>query len=741
MADKENQRQILSYDYETQKIKIEQKTSTSQKASEMVTKIKEIKWDFEEKSGGFFIPKLMKICDKIYGDKSSRNMQKSKKENKKNEMAEQIRYLYSKIPKPRENKFKCNIKINEKTNSIKIDYYCLCSIGNLIMSILENIINQTNYQQLLFDIINQNNFSSIFDTKIWEGTLFQYKNALNKIETINFSLSSSHDSSIELENVFLFSFFYRVLFQNVKHVTINLDETKINNIYNTDKNPYKIENNYVCAFGQKFEKLFIANFIITDLISNYEKLSALRIVMSESYINEMNYIFGEQFDKYAENIKKKNCLIYFRKLMFVETISTLRVTFNCLDTFLFKEIVHLIAQHRDLEYLELELFNDQKTYNFRKLYLNYLALHGSDIDPNLNEKYQVIIFPYVDDISQIPEIIDEEKIPDLLFKDFRKNLKDLKILLNDFVKTFKGIYLDTTPYEELIKYDNYNIEIILFVFTIIAALEKSKMLIALELKCLNIKYESVLQIKNKICKLLEDNGNLIDLSECKVLESLTFNMEGISELIDFNKLPYHSLKKLFIEINCISDLKNLVNSFKCQKDNIQQLKEVYININLFEEDTILNELIEMFKYIPSSLEILRIIVDNEINLEYLMRVLKLIQKNQKNNQYVTYFNCHSTEIEELAKNENEKFDGLQKIFENNDIFFVGKYDKISTNSNKIKMTLLKYPENNITIPVVYCLDKKIKEVSNEILQKDKSKIYSKIFGYFKKPQDIYVTLE
>ena len=57
-------------------------------------------------------------------------------------------------------------------------------------------------------------------------------------------------------------------------------------------------------------------------------------------------------------ISKKLSLLYFRKLMLIKTISKLSLTINSLDTFLFREIINLIALHHDAQDLELQLFSE-----------------------------------------------------------------------------------------------------------------------------------------------------------------------------------------------------------------------------------------------------------------------------------------------------------------------------------------------------------------------------------------------
>ena len=321
--------QILNYDTEKHIF-----TKTVSNISDLFIKIRELNWDYSEKDPQFDL-KYMKSVEALLEKEKSKN--ESKKKNMRgNEDAELIKIIYHSLPRPEENQFKCNIIFNEEDpKSLRIDYYCLTSIGNIIMYILKNIIKENNFPQLLNEVLD-NNFMRIMDIQLWGKSIIQFKNIFNGIENLNFCLSGPHDDDIDLNYSILFSYFYKVLFPKIKNVTINLNQSRINNIYNVDKNPYKIKEADVIAFCKKFEKLFLSNLIITNLIANTENLTALRILMCESFINEINYIFDKEFEKsqFRELISKKNSLLYFRKLLMIKTILKLSLTINSLDVFL-----------------------------------------------------------------------------------------------------------------------------------------------------------------------------------------------------------------------------------------------------------------------------------------------------------------------------------------------------------------------------------------------------------------------
>ena len=163
--------EILNYDIETHSF-----VKTSKNLGDMVTKVRELNWDYSEKDYEFDL-RYMKIVDTLFKEKIKIQ---SKRNTKSNEDAELVKYLYSQIPKPKENTFKCNIVFyGDDLKSLRIDYFCLSSIVNIIMNILDNIINQNNFSKLLSEVIEENNFSRIMDIALWGKSIMKYKDEEN----------------------------------------------------------------------------------------------------------------------------------------------------------------------------------------------------------------------------------------------------------------------------------------------------------------------------------------------------------------------------------------------------------------------------------------------------------------------------------------------------------------------------------------------------------------------------------
>ena len=700
---------------------------------DVFTNIREIKWNFQEKVDLYFDIKLMKKVEALLGDKTKVQNKKIKS----NEKAELIKVLYNNLPKPKENTFKNNIKNDNIPNSLKIDYYCLQSIVNIILLMLDSVFCRTDYAIVINEVLD-NNFRYIMDVPYWGKSIMRFKDEFNEIETLTFSLSIAHDEEINLNYTILFFYFYRIFFKKVKYININLNASRINNIYNIDKNPYKIRESDVLLFCKKFENLFLSNFIITSIVSSYENLSALRITMSESFINEINHIFTEEFNNapFKEMKAKKLSLIYFRQLMKISSISKLIIVINSLDNILFKEIINLIALHIRPQVLELELFTDAKYLNLRKLYLNYLISQDfHEMDPNVIEKYQLIMYPYVESLEEVQLLIEEENIPDLLFPEFKKNMITLQLILSEAVKNLKHFFLDATPYEELCKYDNYNIEILLFIYSVLSSLETSTTIKTLLLKCGNISYTSVIQIKRKINNL--EGDKLIDLSKLKELESLTLNMEGISLFLDFNKLPNDNLENLEIDIYTLADMKALNEAFKNKKNELNKLANIKLCLAFNECDEIFEEFLKILENIPNNLKNLSIKIENNIGKLELLKIIKIIHKNMNEKTMNISFNINSKELEGYLF--KAKINGLKEYFITNDALFVGKCNYSIEPKNLISLTCIKWPELDIIKNIIFMMNKKIN--MGEKAQINNKKIFSNIFNFLGKSQHFNIILK
>ena len=429
------------------------------------------------------------------------------------------------------------------------------------------------------------------------------------------------------------------------------------------------------------------------MLSN-ETLAKLKIEASESYINEINYIINKQCKNknYTEKIMKENGLILFKKLMKIKNINNLSLSINCLDRFLFNELISFITLNRNMQILELNLFYNPKFFIMRKIYLNYLK--GQDyyeIDPNIMDKYAIVYFPYIETLEKdIPSRVEEEKIPDLIFPEFKKNLNILKMILNEYIISFCEFSLDISPYDELSKYENYNVEIILFIFSILLFLEKSKNIKTLRLKCSNIDYNLVSLILKKINKLI--SLKLIDFSGCEKLSNLSLEIQGISLILNFSNLPFNSLEKLDLSISALKDIKKLDEFFKEHKDDLKNLTQLNLSFPfVYDFDNSTKSFIKIFDNLPPNLKILTINNENMIKKEDILEIIKKIQNNKISLN--CELKCECFELEEFLN--DYKIEDLKAFLNSNGNINIEKLEIIKDTIGGIKFNFFVLPNQEV----------------------------------------------
>lgn len=725
--------EILNCQYENHKLEIKEQDKTKDLAN-LVVKIQENFFDIEDDMDSLYILENMRMYEAIFGDRSKyggKNISLSE------ERAVLIRIVCQQIGK--EKPYCLNFKKNNK--KLKIDYLCLESIATVIKKMLENIIDKEDFHRWLDEIIEKNNFSSIMNCEIWGMPLKQIKTAFNQVEELSFELSGNNDDEFDINYILLLHYFYKVLFPKVISITINLDVFKASKKISELKNPYDFKVSKVGEISKSFDNLFLANFLITCIIAISKDaftLNKLKIKSSESYINENNYIICNEYKNknIKEKIRKEKGFILFKKLMKIKTMTSLSFSINCLDRFLFKEIINFIAMRQTIKSLELNLFYNPKFFNKRKIYLNYLGGQDfTEIDPNTIDKYGIVYFPYIRMLGEdIMSIIEEEKIPDLLYPEFKKNLNNLKIILNQYIITLNEFSLDITPYDELIKYENYSVQIILFILVIFFSLEKSKEIETIKLKCSNYEYLYVSQIMKRINKLI--TPRLIDLSKCEKLKNLTLDIQGISLLLDFSLLPFNSLQKLDISISALKDMEKFNEFFKNHKNDFKCLTQLNLTFPLaYETYFTLKTFLKIFDNLPPCIKILNINNENMMKKEVILEIITKIHKSKI--PINCELKCDCLDLEEFLS--VDKLENLKKFLNSKGNINIDKCEIIRDDFKRIQLSLISLPREDITKSIIYCFNKIVN--NNEETKKDEHKrIFSNILKFMGKKQNLDIIL-
>ena len=644
--------EILNCEYENKKLEI--KTPTNN-LLDIVNGIRQNFWDVENDLNDFYILENMKFYNDIISNAVKTAGKNAIKNNKR---AELIKFIYNQTQSERT----CRLNFSDKNKKkLKIDYYCLESIAYVICKLINTFIRENDYPIILNDVIDNNYFSKVYDCQIWNTTLMNLKNEFNQVEIINFELSSSNDREFQINYIILFYHFYKVFFPNVKSISINLDFHQLNKKYMDLKNPYDFKETKIKDLCKNMHNIFRANYILVCLFS-VKSLKKLKIKSTESYINEIYYIIGQEYSKKKENepLLKNKGLILFKELMKIKGISKLNISINCLDRFLFNETIDFITLVGALESLKLNLFYNPNFFKKRKIYLNYLfGQEYYEIDPNLIDKYGIIYYPYVDKLGEeINSVIDDEKILDLIFPEFKKNITNLKIILKEYIGAYTEFCLNISPYDELNKCQNYNVQIFLFIIAILASIENSKLKVieSLELNCANFDYVNTSLIMENINRLIQPK--LIDLSTCEKLHKLSLNIQGVSLFLDIDKLPLKSLTKFEILISNLADFEKIKSIFEKGKNDITKLEQFNILFPLIDDtNNILNKFYIIFEYLPQSLKQLNISNENIMSKEQFLDIISKIQKN--NISINCEFICDCFELREIV-NENS-IESLKKL--------------------------------------------------------------------------------
>jgi hypothetical protein len=276
----------------------------------------------------------------------------------------------------------------------------------------------------------------------------------------------------------------------------------------------------------------------------------------------------------------------------------------------------------------------------------------------------------------------------------------------------------------------------------------------LQLKCLNINYISVQLIKKAINNLKKEklkNENKdeelkdIDLSRCEVLQSIAFNMTGISFFIDFNKLPINSLKNLDIEISSLKDLKSINEGLRNQKDKFTKLTEIRLNICINNFEDIFDELLKIFENIPFSVEILKIAIENIIGKNELYKILKSYHRNiRKEKKMNCILYCNSKELE--GHSDESKIKLLKDSFNAENGLFINKCELISLKTKnqaptvkKIIFSLVDWPEKNIMGSIINSFTKSVSKYKD--FQRYNKNIFSRIFSFIGNTHELVLHLE
>jgi hypothetical protein len=238
---------------------------------------------------------------------------------------------------------------------------------------------------------------------------------------------------------------------------------------------------------------------------------------------------------------------------------------NALDPLLFKNIICtifiILSNGEPIQDVEINLFPKEylkNNININKIYLNHILFNGfmkNEICEELKEiKYDFLNHDkYNWKNKDCRDIIDtsEDKIYDILFEDFNTNLFYLLVLIDKNSQTLSETIKMNLP-QVLLNKKKYVTSVTYFIFNVFNFLYKKRFSINMS----QFKLVTNIRIPDAICRFPK-----IELTNLKI-NNIKIKINNISNILDFNSLPYSTCSQISLSNMSYADLNNLIVSLK-----------------------------------------------------------------------------------------------------------------------------------------------------------------------------------
>ena len=538
-------------------------------------------------------------------------------------------------------------------NIFNLTYKNIFSIVNDIIYIIDNITSKGKTYDIVHDFAYKGILPQFKDAIISKQQLSKLFMELDSIKIVNVCLYKENDDlfpnsknenkkdiyedyEMDKKVVFYFSIFFSAIFKSVIGVIIDLNIKPIDDYFESNSNPYLINEDNILNLGDNYKDIFICNLLLIKIVPNFSHLTTLKLKMHDSYQIEFHSVLSDMFadlkindidsfkfkrrsktttqrininllrhnsnnienTKYFYSPKFNNNYLFAQHILssFKTNIYKFYLDFNSLDPLLFTSVNYLLANFKKIEILKLTLFPHNKI-NKRKTYINnHFYNHFSNNEEHNSTLYSTedkeIYYPYIEqpeNNSEINYILKDEKIFNELFYSFNTNLLDLSIILEKQIVELLTLKIDFGTYNNksisLYNYDNYNCSIVCFIFNLFKALQTN--INQSKINYLEILYEDFLDEKSFIVETIKrkitsyKNGfKLNDLN----LSNINFNISNISLFLPFENFPSVGLTELILGNLTFNDLNNLVSAFKKNKNIFPVLIKLDISLAIMVED-------------------------------------------------------------------------------------------------------------------------------------------------------------
>ena len=483
----------------------------------------------------------------------------------------------------------------------------------------------------------------------------KFEKAMNYLETLNcfscfnleFTKHLNKNQNINFDKILLFYLFYEALLKTCMKINIDMTITKLDLFYSSHETKKKLksidERSLRENLNETYLKGILVNYLIMNVIGDHFKGREgllLSLQQYESYIYEIFSLLQNEVlelkDKEINNFvcNYENCnLLFYSAMYYLSPKTGFKLHLNVLDPLLFKNIIYtifiILSNGEPIQDVELNLFPNENLKNnidINKIYLNHLY-YNNFIKKKLNYNLKEIKYDYTNHYEynwknhDMNDVIDtsEDKIYDILFEDFNTNLFYLLVLIDKNSQTLSEMIKINLP-QVLLTKKKYVHSVAYFIYNVFNFLFKKKLSINMS----QFKLVTNIEIPDVICRFPK-----ISLSNLKI-NNIKIKVNNISNILDFNSLPYSTTSQIsFSNIsyadlsNLIASLKNYISDPKSPPSSLKHLKIKFGN-TLYNNFNIIDDILRNYTFLKT-ISYLTLKIKNELSTnEYFELMWKVI---------------------------------------------------------------------------------------------------------------------
>ena len=483
----------------------------------------------------------------------------------------------------------------------------------------------------------------------------KFEKAMNYLETLNcfscfnleFTKHLNKNQNINFDKILLFYLFYEALLKTCMKINIDMTIPKLDLFYSSHETKKKLksidESSLKENLNETYLKGILVNYLIMNVIGDHFKGREgllLSLQQYESYIYEIFSLLQNEVlelkDKEINNFicNYENCnLLFYSAMYYLSPKTGFKLHLNVLDPLLFKNIIYtifiILSNGEPIQDVELNLFPNENLKNnidINKIYLNHLY-YNNFIKKKLNYNLKEIKYDYTNHYEynwknhDMNDVIDtsEDKIYDILFEDFNTNLFYLLVLIDKNSQTLSESIKINLP-QVLLTKKKYVHSVAYFIYNVFNFLFKKKLSINMS----QFKLVTNIEIPGVICRFPK-----ISLSNLKI-NNIKIKVNNISNILDFNSLPYSTTSQIsFSNIsyadlsNLIASLKNYISDPKSPPSSLKHLKIKFGN-TLYNNFNIIDDILRNYTFLKT-ISYLTLKIKNELSTnEYFELMWKVI---------------------------------------------------------------------------------------------------------------------